>query len=108
MLNCSVHLYLESPREIALLEKSLVFPAMPRVGEFAKLKNSEMGDYFAFGVTSVTYREEHAPEIMLKSLAPLNEDELVEYVNSYVSQGWVHVSTKPNHSFNTDALTRAG
>ena len=34
------------------------------MGEFLKLRNVEMGDYFAFEVASVTYREGSGVEVM--------------------------------------------
>jgi hypothetical protein len=32
-------------------------PVVPRVGEFVKFKNDKPGEYFAFPVKQVTYRE---------------------------------------------------
>jgi hypothetical protein len=73
---------------------------MPREGEWLKLANPKMGDYFAFQVREITHREGSPPEVVLDRLppndeanAPFNESELDEYVTSYVDVGWLHRST---------------
>ena len=41
------------------------FSVLPRIGEWVKLKNAEMGDYFSFRVEEITHREGFGPEIRL-------------------------------------------
>jgi len=103
MVRCLVRMYLDSPSRLVLLEKTVDFHALPRTGEWLKLANSEMGDYFAFRVAEVTHREGSLPELMLDRLsAPdgkstaFDEDELDEYVTSYLAEGWQQVSSVPN------------
>ena len=74
---------------------------MPREGEWLKLANPKMGDYFAFQVREITHREGSPPEVVLDRLPPGegastpfdDESELDEYVASYVDAGWLHRST---------------
>lgn len=76
---------------------------MPRVGEWIKLANDKMGDYFAFGIDEITHREGSVPEVALGRLeaaagmvAAFEEGELQEYLSSYLQLGWAHVSTVTN------------
>jgi hypothetical protein len=103
MISCLVQLYLDSPSRLCRLEKLVEFHAMPRVGEWLKLVNPKMGDYFGFRVAEITHREGSVPELMLARLEPavgnaaaFPEDELEEYLSSYVECGWKHVSSVPN------------
>jgi len=98
-------LYLDSPTRLCLLEKTIVFHTMPRVGESLKLANRELGDYFPFRVAEITHREASGPELMLDRLPPpdgksaaFDEAELDEYVAAYAVEGWHLVSTVPNTS----------
>ena len=50
-------IWLATKTRWTLLTKDIDMPVMPRVGEFMKFKNGEVGDYFAFKITQVTYRE---------------------------------------------------
>ena len=96
MIPVCVRLYLGSETRLAFLEKEVEFVSMPRMGEWLKLKNDKMGDYFAFRIQEVTHREGRTPDIMLE--LPLGsegrpefsgrEEELDEYVQSYVREGW--------------------
>lgn len=55
-----------------------------------------MGDYFAFRVSSVTYREGGPIEVWTELLNNINnrvysfeeEPEFDEYLNSYLAEGW--------------------
>jgi hypothetical protein len=42
----------------AHLTKNVSMVAMPRVGEFVKFKNEKVGDYFAWKIAQVIYRED--------------------------------------------------
>lgn len=102
MIPCLVFLYLDSPSRLVLLEKRIEFHALPRTGEFFKAANRKMGDYFGFRIGEVTHRETTGPELMLDRLPPsdgrdtaFTEQELDEYVASYLVEGWTHISTRP-------------
>jgi hypothetical protein len=89
-------IYLASKTRWAHLTKIVDVPAMPRVGEFVKFRNEQMGDYFAFDITQVTYRESCGAEIMTALLDNIDdrmysfeeERELDRYVDSYLAEGW--------------------
>lgn len=92
-------LYWISDQRIACLSKQLDLPVLPRTGEFIKIRNQELGDYFAFKVTEVTHREEDIPDIKLRiDYYPeddLPDDQYFESdVNTYVAEGWTLESTK--------------
>ncbi len=96
-------MYLDSSSRLCRLQKELEFHALPRVGEWLKFANAEMGDYFGFRVAEVTHREGGYPELMLDKLTPedgktsaFDEEELDEYVASYLATGWVQKSTARN------------
>jgi hypothetical protein len=100
---CLVRMYLDSPTRLCRLERVVEFHALPRIGEWLKLSNAEMGDYFAFSVREVTHRQGDYPEIVLDRLPPedgknvaFDEVELEEYVASYAAEGWTHESTAQN------------
>ncbi len=102
MVRASVRLYLPSDTRLAFLEKEIEFSAMPRVGEWIKFKNDQVGDYFAFRVREVTHRENGIPDVMMEPMEDANgkpefagrEQELDEYVQSYVQEGWLLRSFK--------------
>jgi len=89
-------IYLASKTRWAHLTKIVSLPAVPRAGESVKFRNEEMGDYFAFEVTSVTYREAGGVEVITGLLDNIDdrlysfeeEQELDEYVASYLNEGW--------------------
>ncbi len=105
MISVSISLYLESTTRLARLEKIVEFHALPRTDEYVKLRNREMGDYFAFQVTQVTHRELGLVNIRLRE--PLgdsddrrDEAELDEWIQSYIRESWTHCSTSarlPTH-----------
>src|SRR5262245_17053737 len=108
MIDAKVSLYLVSRARIARLQKSLAFGALPRVGEFVKLRNREQGDYFAFTVVQVTHCEGGPPELWLHlttfasgrlAVSFFEDGELDEYVAGYEREGWALVSVVPNRTF---------
>lgn len=92
-------IYLATKSKWAHLTKTINMPVVPRVGEHMKFKNDEMGDYFAFDVVEVTYRESGEIEIMTGLLNGDDgreysfdgeaEAEFEEYYESYLQEGWV-------------------
>jgi hypothetical protein len=99
-------IYLATKTRWAHLTKIVSLPALPRTGEFVKFRNERMGDYFAFQVTSVTFREGGAIEVTTDLLDNVHnrmysfEDELEldDYVASYLNEGWkCERGIGPNH-----------
>lgn len=92
-------LYWVSDQRIARLSKQLDLPVLPRTGEFIKIRNQVLGDYFAFMVTEVTHREARIPEIRLRidyrpgDDLPADQD-LESDINTYVAEGWTLESLK--------------
>lgn len=80
----------------AHLAKTIPMAVVPRVGEFVKFHNERAGDYFAFKVTSITYRESGAIEVSTELLDNIDdrmysfeeEEEFDEYFASYLAEGW--------------------
>lgn len=78
------------------LVKSIDLHVVPRVGEYIKFNNAQVGDYFAWKITEVTYREKGTIEISTELLDNVNNrmysfetnEEFYEYYNSYLSNGW--------------------
>jgi hypothetical protein len=78
------------------LTKLIAMPTTPRVGEYMKFLNAEQGDYFAWQVTEVTYREGGPVEISTELLDNIDqrgysfetEAEFDEYLQSYLAEGW--------------------
>jgi hypothetical protein len=108
LIAVDVSLYLISRERIARLQKSVAFVALPRVGEFVKLRNREQGDYFAFSVVQVTHRDDGSPEILLRLTSSIDgqsvvsfipDGELDEYLTGYEQEGWVRESCVPNRTF---------
>jgi hypothetical protein len=90
-------IYLASKARWAHLVKVISMPVVPRVGEFIKFRNAEMGDYFPWEIIDVTYRETGMIEVMTDLLDNVDgrgysfeeESEFDEYYNSYLSEGWI-------------------
>lgn len=97
MIEIEFHIYLASKTRWVHLAKSMMFPAVPRIGEFVKFANAEVGDYFPFEVSDVTYREPGKVEVMTSLLDDVDnrgysfedEAEFNEYYESYVAEGWL-------------------
>ena len=92
----------------AHLCKTISFPSIPRVGEFVKFQNNKIGDYIAFQVTQVTYREGSGIEVWTELLDNIDdrmysfeeEPEFDEYFNSYIAEGWsCERGIRPNNRF---------
>ena len=90
-------IWLASKTRWAHLNKTISMLSVPRVGEFMKFKNEEMGDYFAWEITSVTYREPDKIEVWTELLDNIDdrgysfetEEEFDEYFESYLAEGWL-------------------
>jgi len=103
MIKAKVQLYLVSEKRLGYLTKEIDFQCLPRTNEWVKLKNEKLGDYFGFKVDEITHREGALPEIMLQPLMKnefeydfFEEDELIEYIDSYKEEGWELISLKTN------------
>ncbi len=105
LIDLSVSIYSASKTRWMHLEKAMRLPAVPRVGEWLKLSNSEIGDYFGWRVVEVTYRESGPVEIMTELLDDLDgrgysfdeESEFDQYVHTYLACGWTSPhGIKPN------------
>jgi hypothetical protein len=89
-------IWLATKTRWAHLTKDIDMPVMPRVGEFMKFKNGKAGDYFAFKVAQVTYREGGDTEVWTELLDNVDnrmysfeeEAEFDEYFASYLQEGW--------------------
>ena len=116
MIAAEVSLYLISMDTIALLQKTMMFSSLPRVGEFVKLNNRQMGDYFSFSVEQVTHREDDMPTLWLHLIRKSNgtttvdfiaTEEIPEYIDSYKNEGWCLISKRPNRTFLADTPIRS-
>jgi len=89
-------IWLASKTRWAHLTKTIEMPVVPRVGEFVKFGNKKQGDYFAWRVTQVTYRESGQIEVWTELLDNIDdrrysfetEEEFDQYVNSYIAEDW--------------------
>jgi hypothetical protein len=80
----------------AHLTKIVAMPGIPRVGDYVKFRNDKVGDYFAFRVSQVTYREEGLVEVWTDLFENTDdrmysfeeEHEFDEYLGSYLLEGW--------------------
>ena len=109
-----VSMYLVSRQRIVRLQKTLAFDVFPRSREFFKVRNAKMGDYVAYQIVQVTHREGLIPEIWIyatsledgkTSVAFFEDDEIDEWTESYVTEGWQLCSSKPNRTFNDDGMS---
>ncbi len=89
-------IWLASKTKWAHLTKLISMPVVPRVGEYVKFRNAQMGDYFGWKVSSITYRECGPIEVLTELLDDIDgrrysfeeEQEFDEYFNSYLVEGW--------------------
>ena len=112
------HIWIASKTRWAHLSKLIVMPTVPRVGEYMKFRNTELGDYFAWQVTDVTYREGGAVEVSTELLENIDERgysfeaeaEFDEYFQSYLAEGWTcDRGIGPNRRYKgTDAVPGGG
>jgi hypothetical protein len=78
------------------LTKVVEMPVVPRVGEFMKFRNAKLGDYFAFQISQVTYREAGEIDVWTELLGNVDdrmysfeeEAEFDDYYHSYLEEGW--------------------
>jgi hypothetical protein len=103
LVKCSI--YLASKTRWTHLTKLVELATVPRVGEWIKFANAELGDYFPWKVVEVTYREGGEVELMTDLLDDINgrgysfenESEFDEYFDSYLKSGWAcHRGVGPN------------
>lgn len=95
-MNVEFSIWLATKSRWAHLTKTIAMPAIPRVGEYVKFRNEQMGDYFAFRVAQVTYREEGQVEVWTELFENIDERmysfedeaEFDEYFASYIAEGW--------------------
>jgi len=101
-------IWLASKTRWAYLHKVIPLPVVPRVGEFIKFNNKEMGDYFAWEISAITYRESGEVEASTELLNNIDERmysfeeevEFEEYFQSYLAEGWVcEFGVKPNTQY---------
>jgi hypothetical protein len=94
--------------------KVLRLLAVPRVGEWIKFRNAVLGDYFAWRVSEVTYRESGQVEVDTELLDDVGgrgysfdqEAEFDECYGSYVREGWTSPGgIKPNTRYRGPAIT---
>ena len=89
-------IWIASKTRWAHLTKVISMPTVPRVGEFMKFTNKEMGDYFGWEVSSVTYRESGEIEVWTELLDNVDErwysfeteEEFDEYFGTYLAEEW--------------------
>jgi hypothetical protein len=89
-------IWLASKTRWTHLTNRISMASVPRVGEYMKFRNAELGDYFAWRVTEVTYREGGIVEISTELLDDIDgrgysfeaEEEFDDYLKSYMAEGW--------------------
>jgi hypothetical protein len=117
LVNVEFSIWMATKTRWAHLTKVIPMPVVPRVGEFMKFRNAEHGDYFAWRVTQVTYRERDdaiAVEIHTELLDDVDqrgysfeaEADFDEYMNSYVREGWTSQGIRPNRRYKPSANPR--
>jgi hypothetical protein len=95
-MNLEFSIWLGTKTRWAHLIKVIDMPTVPRVGEFMRFKNAVVGDYFAFRISEVTYREGGRIDVLTELLDNIDnrmysfeeEAEFDEYFNSYLAEGW--------------------
>ncbi|WP_372836257.1 hypothetical protein [Pontibacterium sp.] len=96
MIEMEFSIWLASKTRWVHLTKAISLPVVPRVGEHIKFKSKELGDYYPWKVTQVTYRESGVIEVWTELLEDINgrgysfeeEDDFDEYHNAYIEEGW--------------------
>ena len=96
MVEAEVSIWMASPTRWVHMTKVIRFQVLPRVGEFLKLQNQELGDYFGWEVTSIVHREPLGIEIATELLDDIegrgfsfeSEAEFDEYLEAYGREGW--------------------
>jgi hypothetical protein len=107
-IDVQVSIWLASKTRWVHLTKTIAFPAVPRVGEYLKLRNAAQGDYFAWKVSQITYREAGEIAVWTELLNNIDdrgysfEEEAAfdDYLQSYLAEGWATKhGVKPNRRF---------
>jgi len=108
-------IWLASKTRKAHLIKIIPMPIVPRVGEWIKFRNEKVGDYFAWQITQVTYRESGQIEVWTELLNNTDdrgysfdtEEEFDEYFASYIAEGWrCERGIGPNRRYKGDTNSR--
>jgi hypothetical protein len=113
-LQIEFSIWLATRTRWAHLTKTIPMAVMPRVGELVKFRNETVGDYFAFKVTSITYRESGVIEVWTELLDNIDgrsysfeeEGEFDEYFASYLAEGWHCDKVGPNTRYRGPEETR--
>ena len=104
-------MYMATPKRLVRLTKRLSFCTLPRLNEFIKIKNSALGDHFAFLVVQITHKEDGFPEVWIHTSSFVDgrsqisfwpEEELDDWVSSYAKEGWELQSDVENRTFRED------
>ena len=96
MIEMEISIWMATKERWVHLVKKIFLPVVPRVGEFMKFHSEQMGDYFSWEVSEITYRESGVIEVWTELLDNVDdrlysfeeESEFDEYYNAYLSEGW--------------------
>lgn len=96
LIDIKFSIWMASKTRWVHLTKTISLPAVPRSGDFIKFTNEELGDYFAWEISEVTYRESGSIEVSTALLDDIDnrrysfedEAEFDEYYDSYIAEGW--------------------
>ena len=90
-------IWLASKQHWVHMTKDITLPVIPRVGEFIKFHSEELGDYFPWKITQITYRESGKIEVWTELFDNIDnrmysfedDDEYYEYYEAYLAEGWI-------------------
>jgi hypothetical protein len=107
MINIEFSIWIASKQNWVHLVKTISMHSVPRLGEYMKFRSEKLGDYFAWKVSEVTYREDGKIEVSTELLDNINnrmysfeeESEFQEYYEAYLSEGWVSPSGKKTNNY---------
>lgn len=111
LIEIEFSIWLASKTKWVHLTKNISLASVPRVGEFIKLNNNTVGDYFTWEVKDVTYQENGIIQVSTELLNNIDERmysfeddaEFIEYFNSYLKAGWQSLhGVKVNRHFIKD------
>ncbi|MCM0148659.1 hypothetical protein KCN56_08820 [Photobacterium galatheae] len=96
MIEIEFSIWLASKEHWVHLTKKIPLPCVPRAGEFMKFSSELLGDYFAWKVTQVTYREDGRVEVFTELLDNIDErmysfeedSEFQASLAAYQKEGW--------------------
>lgn len=97
MIEIEFSIWMATKENWVHLSKSIKLPVVPRVGEYMKFHSDLIGDYFAWKVIQVTYRENGSIEVWTELLDNIDnrmysfeeDSEFQEYLLAYKSEGWI-------------------